>query len=297
MVFQMMRVVCAAGVLSALKLEATSVSLLVDANIGTAVKVRDIHFFANPFDIPMIEYTFAQTVEFPVGSGQEHFFGATVEVDAETGGFRGKSNLYAVSQSGIVWGGRIDIPIEVFGPSGTILVPLDLTVRSNFSYDAALAAGARHAGRFEASLETSTPIDSELSAFVYEYSAQALMEPTLKTTPTGDVVIIEASRGYIEVILRTVLEVPLFSGRGGFQLDARVGGRLNALGGTGGAINAFDSAFLTLNLPPGYTLGPGPFLSKPFEQPFAVPEPWMAPLLGVVLTALAVWKRQRRLGR
>lgn len=296
MPFQMVRVLCAAGVLGGLALEASVID--VTSRIGARLPAGSVTIYeSSKRDDLRVEDSFSRHIEYPPGSLDDHFFGASVEIDAERGVFRGKSNLFTPGFGFVEWQGRVHALEPLFGRPGKVVIPVTLTVRSNFSYDRPQPPGAVTTAHFEASLRTDQ-FAGEVSSFVYNYYEAADREPILSTTPTGDVVIIESSRGYIEVVLRTAIEYECCSVP--INIIANLDTRLYANGGTGGAINAFDSAFLTLSLPPGYTRDPGSrFLSIPFEQPQAIPEPWMTPLLGLFLTSLAIWKRQTRarLGR
>jgi hypothetical protein len=103
------------------------------------------------------------------------------------------------------------------------------------------------------------------------------------------VLIIENSIPTVHVLLQTIHEYVCCDSP--FDFVGTVSATMGARGGTGGAIDAFDSAFLTLTLPPGYSLAPGSlFLSKPFAEPQPVPEPWTTPFATVVMICFAVWR-------
>jgi hypothetical protein len=282
---RILRAAIVAGMFTTCGLTATvsDVSLGMRANIGPTL----IHDFFG-MELLKIRDEFSETLETPPFSGENYHFGGAVEIDVETGGFRARSNVSSGGggNANVRWDGVMQVRVPIIGPPGPVLIPLNMTLHFGFIPDVG-AVGSFVSAEVLAGLNTRQEGgDIENATYRYAYSetvGSTGSTPEVSSTFTGDVVV----NSIFDVVLRTNLEYQCCSPAGMLIVATFTGGLSARLGG--GTIDAFDSAFLTLNLPPGYSLEPGsPFLSKSFEQPQPIPEPWTAPVLGLVLACVGI---------
>jgi hypothetical protein len=266
----------------------TEAIMSLAANIGPA----SIH--NNSTSDPLrVHDEFSAHLESPPLSGEDYFLGGAIDVDVTTGGMRGRSNVFAAGgNANVRFDGIMQVRQGMGGTPGVYIIPIDMTVRFSFVPDVG-AVGSFVGAEFHAGLHTRQDGgDTQNSSYRYFYTETVGAigsVPQVTTDFTGNVLI----NSIFDVVLRTNLQYVCCTTDSIFIVATMTGG-LSARQG-GGSLNAYDSAFLTVTLPPGLAFEPGSaFLSEPFEQPAPIPEPWMTPLLGLVMIPLVAAKQWRR---
>ena len=284
-----LRVLIFTAMLPTLALPATitDASLSLTANIGPA-KIHN----NSTHDVLGVHDEFSQSFESPPFSGQNYTMGGAIDVGVTTGAFRARSNVSAAGNNANVrFDGALQVRQGLVGAPGAYIIPLDMIVRFSFVPDVG-AVGSFVGAEFHAGLQSRQEGgNTENAAYSYFYSETVGATgsvPEVRTAFTGDVLM----NSVFDVVLRTNLEYVCCTTEEILIVATITGGLSARLGG--GSINAYDTAFLKMTLPPGLTFEPGSlFLSEPLEPTTGIPEPWTAPLLALLLIPVVVSKRRR----